>query len=70
MVGNPTRNSGYFYGAFHANRALWQVMRVPWAPRPWSSPTYAQEVANEFGETGNVYRIRVLGESQPRWMTR
>jgi hypothetical protein len=28
----------------------------------WSSPTYAQEVANEWGETGNAYRIRVLGE--------
>jgi hypothetical protein len=62
MVANPTRNSGYFYNAFHANRARWKTMVVPWAVRPWSTPTYAEQVAAEYGEQSNVYRVRVLGE--------
>lgn len=62
MVGNPTRNSGYFHKAFHAGRAMWCPKHVPWAPRPWTNPNYGKEVAEEYGEQSNVYRVRVLGE--------
>lgn len=62
MVGNPTRTSGYFHAAFHGNRHLWRCIHVPWEPRPWTNPNYADEVKSEFGEFSNVFRVRVLGD--------
>lgn len=62
MIGNPTRTGGYFHAAFHGSRDVWHCMHVPWAPRPWTSPAYPDEVAREYGERSNVYRVRVLGE--------
>lgn len=63
MCGNPTRRSGYFYNAFNANREHWTCMHVPWrADNPWTNPKYGADVADEYGEQSNVYRVRVLGE--------
>ena len=69
MVGNPTRNSGYFYSAFHSNRALWKTMHVPWAWRPWSSETYAQEVANEWAKAATSIAFVCWVNFPPAWMT-
>lgn len=62
MCGNPTRSQGYFYRAFHQNRAAWTPYHVSCADSSRVSPDYATQVANEYGETSNVYRVRVLGE--------
>jgi hypothetical protein len=62
MVGNPTRTTGYFYRAFHQNRASWACLHWPWKPAPWSSPDFPATVAKEYGESSNAYRVRVLGE--------
>lgn len=62
MVGNPNRNSGYFYEAFHRNKALWYTMRVSCTDSPLASMDYVNEVIAQYGEDSNVYRIRVLGE--------
>lgn len=62
MCGNPTRTSGYFFRAFHQNRESWRCFHVPCFASSRVAPTYAQEIAREYGEQSNVYRVRVLGE--------
>lgn len=62
MTGNPTRTSGYFYDAFHKNRAEWSTYHVPCSASSRVSPEYAEKMAREYGEHSNVYRVRVLGE--------
>lgn len=62
MIGNPNRASGYFARAFKENRWLWKGLHFPWKPNPWSSPDYPQQIAREYGENSNVYRVRVLGD--------
>ena len=62
MCGNPTRTSGYFYRAFHENRASWRCFHVPCSASSRVSKSYAEEIAREYGEQSNVYRVRVLGE--------
>lgn len=62
MIGNPNKSMGYFARAFKENRWLWHGLHWPWKPNPWSSPTYPEQMAREYGEHSNVYRIRVLGD--------
>lgn len=64
LIGNMTRNSGYFYDThFHP------VISKQWKKLHFSSeksnnvePSYCQYMATKYGITSNVYRIRVLGE--------
>lgn len=62
MTGNPTRLSGYFYDAFHKNRANWAGMKVSCYD---SSRTNWKEIDQwkmEYGEESNFFRVRALGE--------
>lgn len=59
---NPTRTSGYFHRSHHQNRATWRTYHVPCQASSRVSIAYATEIANEYGEQSNVYRVRVLGE--------
>lgn len=62
MFANPTRSSGYFYRSHHENRGQWRTYAVPCSQSYRVDPTYAVEMAAEYGESSNVYRVRVLGE--------
>lgn len=62
MIGNPNKSTGYFARAFKENRWLWHGLHWPWRKNPWSSEGYPQQMAREYGENSNVYKIRVLGD--------
>lgn len=62
MAANPTRLSGYFYEAFHKNRDNWRGLCFSCLDSPLVAPEYPAEMAREFGEDSDVYRVRVLGE--------
>lgn len=62
MFGNPTRTSGYFYRSHHGARDSWRTYHVPCQASSRVDPSYATQIAREYGETSNVYRVRVLGE--------
>lgn len=62
MCANPTRLSGYFYRSHHENRASWRTYHVPCSASSRVSQSYAEDMAREYGEHSNVYRVRVLGE--------
>jgi phage terminase large subunit len=62
LAGNPTSQSGYFYNAFHRNRARWKTMNVSCLDSPMVSPEWVQTMADDYGEDSAVYAIRVLGK--------
>lgn len=62
MCGNPTRTSGKFYRVFHSERERWSCHHVSCLDSPRVSDNYAKDIAAEYGEDSNVYRVRVLGE--------
>lgn len=64
MIGNMTRNSGYFYDShFHP------IIRDAWTRLHWDSrkstnvsPDYVTYMETKYGEDSNVFRIRVAGD--------
>lgn len=62
LVGNPTRGSGYFYNAFHKDRANWWTKRVSCLDSRIADPKYAAKLGERYGTDSNIYRVRALGE--------
>jgi len=62
MAGNPTRSSGYFYDAFHKDRASWKTFKVGSCESKNVDPSYITDMAAKYGDDSNVYRVRVEGE--------
>lgn len=62
MLGNPTRRSGYFFDAFHKDRAVWRLHHVSSEDSPRVDPEYPRAMAAKWGRDSDVYRVRVLGE--------
>lgn len=61
LTGNPTRTSGYFYEAFHRNRARWHTIRVN-SEDVERARGHIDDVIATYGKDSNAYRVRVLGE--------
>ncbi len=61
MFANPTRLSGYFHRSHHQSRAEWRTYHVPCQASSRVSKHYAEQIAREYGESSNVFRVRVLG---------
>lgn len=62
MTGNPTRLNGYFHAAFHSARDTWIRLQFSCLDSPLVGKNYAEEIAAEYGEDSDVYRVRVLGD--------
>ncbi len=62
LAGNPTRLNGYFHNAFHIARDTWNRLRFSCLDSPLVAPEYAGEIAAEYGEDSDMYRVRVLGD--------
>ncbi len=62
MCGNPTRNSGYFYDAFHSMSHRWDTMKVSCHDSTLVSPDFIRDMSEKYGEESNIFSIRVLGE--------
>lgn len=64
LIGNMTRNQGYFYDS-HFDPKL----STPWTKLHWDSrestnvlPSYVEYMREKYGEESNVFRIRVIGD--------
>ena len=62
LAGNPTRLTGYFHNAFHLARDAWNRLHFSCLDSPLVAPEYAKEIAAEYGEDSDVYRVRVIGD--------
>lgn len=71
LLGNPTRNEGFFYDACHGKlaarrpgdveRGLWKSFVVPSSASKWVDPTWVERMKAMLGEQSDEYRVRVLG---------
>ncbi|WP_436664223.1 DEAD/DEAH box helicase family protein [Alicyclobacillus acidoterrestris] len=66
MCGNPTRNSGTFFDAFHRDRESYKTHKVSSVDSPRTNKETIDMLKRKYGEGSNVYRVRVLGEFPER----
>ncbi len=62
MCGNPTRTSGTFFDAFHADRAIYQCHTVSSADSPRTNKQNIKSLIRKYGKDSNVVLVRVFGE--------
>lgn len=62
LTSNPTRTSGFFFETHNRAKDEWWRMTIAAPDCPFVSPDYVRQVAIQYGEHSNVYRVRVLGE--------
>ena len=61
LTGNPTRNSGFFYDAFHRMAGRFKSLHVNCENIP-SSSGHIEDILVRHGRESNAYRVHVLGE--------
>jgi hypothetical protein len=64
LIGNPTKNKGYFHDTQFHTEISKQWYRLHWDSRDSENvkPEYPTYMANKYGLDSNVFRIRVAGE--------
>lgn len=62
MVGNPTKNNGYFSRSHKQDRADYTALHFKCADSPLVDPGYRERLVRKFGEGSNVVRVRADGE--------
>lgn len=62
LAGNPVRSSGRFYDAFHKMSGDWKCFHISCEGHPRVSQDFVRDMAMQYGEASNAYRVRVLGE--------
>jgi phage terminase large subunit len=62
LIGNGTRNSGYFYETHTRLRDRWWTRRVSCYDSDLVSEDFIEELKIKYGEESNAFRVRVLGE--------
>lgn len=71
LLGNSTRNEGYFFDAVHGKmkarkpgdlkRGMWNSFVIPSTASPFVDPRWVEEMRIQFGDDSDEYRVRVLG---------
>ncbi|TKD50570.1 hypothetical protein [Sphingomonas baiyangensis] len=71
LLGNSTRNEGYFYETCHGKlrarkpgdieRGMWNGFVVPSWESPFVDPSWVEEMKAQLGEDSDEYRVRVAG---------
>ena len=64
LIGNMTRNTGYFYDSHFDPTQKDRWRKYHWDSRESENvdPSYVQYMKDKYGEDSNVFRIRVAGE--------
>lgn len=62
LCGNPTRASGTFFDAFHADCAMYKYHTVSSADSPRTNKQNIESLIRKYGKDSNVVLVRVFGE--------
>ncbi|MBF0851044.1 DEAD/DEAH box helicase family protein [Gluconobacter sp. R75690] len=62
MVGNPTKNSGFFARSQKQDRALYTALHFSCSDSPLVDDTYRKNLVRKYGEGSNVVRVRADGD--------
>lgn len=71
LAGNPTRNEGYFFDAFHRSAAFWKGLHIPSTQSPnvtgedeipgLARPAYIEQRARDWGRASWEYQVKIEG---------
>ena len=59
--GNPTRNTGWFHGAFHAQRHRWSTWQIDSREVAITNKEIIQQWVDDFGADSDFVKVRVRG---------
>lgn len=59
--GNPTRNTGWFHGAFHAQRHRWTTWQIDSREVAITNKDIIQQWVDDFGVDSDFVKVRVRG---------
>lgn len=62
MCGNPTRNSGTFFDAFHADRSQYKCHTISSRTSQRTNKDNIASLDRKYGRNSNIVRVRVDGE--------
>lgn len=62
LIGNPTRNDGYFYDSHHKNKDMWLNVELNGIESPIVDKKYVDDQARQHGRDSEQFGIRVLGK--------
>lgn len=62
IAGNPTKITGYFHASHNVNRDAWDCLAFSCLDSPLVDSSFAEDMAYEYGDDSDIYRVRVLGE--------
>lgn len=61
VFGNPTRNTGFFHGAFHAQRHRWTTYQIDSRDVAITNKEQIQQWVDDFGVDSDFVKVRVRG---------
>lgn len=61
LIGNPTKDTGYFFDIFHKRSANWKCFHLDSRLSPRVKKDWISQMAEEYGEESNFYQVHVLG---------
>ena len=61
LLGNPTRNTGFFFDTHHKLKDRWYTKTISCLDSSRVSKDFIDEVIERSGDTSNEYRVRCLG---------
>mgnify|MGYP000877124601 CR=1 FL=1 len=61
LIGNPTKDSGYFFEVFHKRAANWKTFHLDSRKSPRVKKEWIRQMGEEYGEDSNFYQVHVLG---------
>lgn len=71
LAGNPTRNDGYFFDAFHKSAAFWKGLHIPSSQSPnvtgedeipgLARPAYIEQRAQDWGRASWEFQVKIEG---------
>lgn len=62
MIGNPTKNAGYFYDSHNKDKNAWSTHNLSSRNSPLVDKRYVEDMEARYGFNSNTFRVRVLGE--------
>ena len=62
MLGNPTKNTGFFADSHIKNRSQYTCVHLSSIDSPLSNPEYRANLVRKYGEGSNVVRVRADGD--------
>ena len=61
LIGNGTRNNGYFYDTHHTDKSNWQTLSFSSEESPIVESGYVERMENKYGRESDEFKIRVSG---------